>query len=81
MMFAAPAYIIERDINVNRMDIDLEEMCMQLLALHQPVAGDLRLITAVMKITTRTGANRRPGGQHLRGCSRSRRARSGNLPC
>jgi phosphate transport system protein len=44
--------VIERDINVNRMDIDLEEMCMQLLALHQPVAGDLRLITAVMKITT-----------------------------
>jgi phosphate transport system protein len=34
--------IIERDINVNRMDIDLEEICMQLLALHQPVAGDLR---------------------------------------
>ena len=44
--------IIECDINVNRMDIDLEEMCMQLLALHQPVAGDLRLITVVMKITT-----------------------------
>jgi phosphate transport system protein len=34
--------IIERDINVNQMDIDLEEICMQLLALHQPVAGDLR---------------------------------------
>jgi phosphate transport system protein len=44
--------IIERDLNVNRMDIDLEEMCLQLLALHQPVAGDLRLITAAMKITT-----------------------------
>ena len=25
---------------------------MQLLALHQPVAGDLRLITAVVKVTT-----------------------------
>jgi phosphate transport system protein len=44
--------IIERDNNVNRMDIDLEETCLQLLALHQPVAGDLRFITAVMKITT-----------------------------
>ena len=44
--------IIERDINVNRMDIDLEEMCLQFLALHQPVAGDLRFIAAVMKITT-----------------------------
>jgi phosphate transport system protein len=44
--------IIERDININRMDIDLEEMCLQFLALHQPVARDLRLITAAMKITT-----------------------------
>ena len=44
--------IIERDILVNRRDIDLEEMCLQFLALHQPVAGDLRFITAVMKITT-----------------------------
>ena len=50
--------IVERDLNVNRLDIDLEENCLQLLALHQPVAGDLRLITAAMKITTeleRTG--------------------------
>ncbi len=44
--------IIEQDSNVNRMDIDLEEMCLQFLALHQPVAGDLRLITAAMKITS-----------------------------
>lgn len=34
--------VTERDTNVNRMDIDLEEMCLQFLALHQPVAGDLR---------------------------------------
>jgi phosphate transport system protein len=44
--------ITERDINVNRMDIDVEETCLQFLALHQPVAGDLRFITAAMKITT-----------------------------
>jgi phosphate transport system protein len=44
--------ITERDINVNRMDIDVEEICVQVLALHQPVAGDLRFITAAMKITT-----------------------------
>jgi phosphate transport system protein len=42
----------ERDINVNRMDIEVEEICLQVLALHQPVAGDLRFITAAMKITT-----------------------------
>lgn len=44
--------ITERDINVNRMDIEVEEICLQVLALHQPVAGDLRFITAAMKITT-----------------------------
>ena len=44
--------IIEQDSNLNRMDIDLEEMCLQFLALHQPVARDLRLIAASMKITT-----------------------------
>jgi phosphate transport system protein len=48
----ATRMIIEQDSNVNRMDIDLEETCLQFLALHQPVAGDLRLITATMKITT-----------------------------
>jgi phosphate transport system protein len=44
--------IIEQDINVNRMDIEVEETCLQFLALHQPVAGDLRFITAAMRITT-----------------------------
>jgi len=48
----ATRMIVEQDSNVNRMDIDLEEICLQFLALHQPVAGDLRLITATMKITT-----------------------------
>ncbi len=48
----ASRIVIDRDITVNRMDIELEETCLQLLALHQPVAGDLRLITAAMKITT-----------------------------
>ena len=44
--------IIEQDSNVNRMDISLEEMCLQFLALHQPVAKDLRIIAAAMKITS-----------------------------
>lgn len=28
--------IIEQDLNLNHMDIDVEEMCLQFLALHQP---------------------------------------------
>ncbi len=49
---AGTRVIVEQDSNLNRMDIDLEEMCLQFLALHQPVARDLRLIAAAMKITT-----------------------------
>jgi len=44
--------IIERDRSVNRMDVEIDELCLRLLALHQPTARDLRLITTALKITT-----------------------------
>src|SRR6202049_4669565 len=43
---------IERDIEVNRMDTEMDERCIRLLALHQPAASDLRFITTGLKITT-----------------------------
>ena len=43
---------IERDHAVNRMDVEIDEFCIRLLALHQPAAKDLRLITTGLKITT-----------------------------
>src|SRR5260221_564632 len=43
---------IERDHQVNRYDVDIDEECLRLLALHQPAAKDLRLITTSLKITT-----------------------------
>ncbi len=43
---------IERDHAVNRMDVDIDDLCIRLLALHQPAAKDLRLITTALKITT-----------------------------
>ncbi len=43
---------IERDHAVNRMDVDIDDLCLRLLALHQPAAKDLRLITTALKITT-----------------------------
>jgi phosphate transport system protein len=43
---------IERDGDVNRMDIEIEDLCLRVLALHQPVANDLRLIAAGLKIAT-----------------------------
>lgn len=36
--------------NVNRMEIEIEEDVMRLLALRQPAARDLRLLTAILKI-------------------------------
>jgi phosphate transport system protein len=43
---------IARDHAVNRMDVEIDELCIRLLALHQPAARDLRLITTSLKITT-----------------------------
>jgi phosphate transport system protein len=43
---------IERDHAVNRMDVEIDDICLRLLALHQPAAKDLRLITTGLKITT-----------------------------
>lgn len=42
--------LIKADEEVNRLEVDLEEECLKILALHQPVANDLRLIVAVLKI-------------------------------
>jgi phosphate transport system protein len=41
---------IERDHSVNRIDVEIDELCLRLLALHQPAARDLRLITTALKI-------------------------------
>jgi len=43
---------IEVDHSVNRHDVEIDELCLRLLALHQPAARDLRLITTALKITT-----------------------------
>src|SRR6266849_9932882 len=44
--------VIERDREVNAYDVEVDERCVELLALHQPAAGDLRFITTAMKIVT-----------------------------
>ena len=42
--------VMEGDKQVDTAEVELEEECLKLLALYQPVAEDLRFITAVMKI-------------------------------
>ncbi|ERH09844.1 MAG: phosphate uptake regulator [halophilic archaeon J07HX64] len=44
--------IIEGDDDINRRYLDIESDCIELLALQQPVAGDLRFIASSFKIVT-----------------------------
>jgi len=44
--------VIEEDAEVNQLYLELEQDCVDLLALQQPVAGDLRFIAATFKIIT-----------------------------
>jgi phosphate transport system protein len=42
--------VIENDVHIDQMEIDVEEECLKILALHQPVAIDLRFIVTALKI-------------------------------
>ena len=42
----------ERDIELDHREVDVEEECLKTLALHQPVAADLRLLVAALKINS-----------------------------
>lgn len=42
--------IIERDWEIDEMEVEIEEECLKILALHQPVAVDLRFLVAAIKI-------------------------------
>ena len=44
--------VIKADDAVNRLEIEIDDLCLKLLALHQPTAGDLRFITSTMKINS-----------------------------
>ena len=63
MVHYAVKVVVERDDSnlaavqawerqVNTMHIEIDEVCLRLLALHQPAAGDLRLIAAAIKINS-----------------------------
>lgn len=42
--------VIELDSKIDREEVRIEEECLKMLALHQPVAADLRRLTTMMKI-------------------------------
>lgn len=44
--------VIQKDHQINALDVEIDEECIRLIALRQPMARDLRFITTAMKITT-----------------------------
>ncbi len=46
------AAVEEWERQVNRLHIEIDDLCLRLIALHQPAAGDLRLIAAALKINS-----------------------------
>jgi phosphate transport system protein len=44
--------VLQSESRVNQMEIEIDDQATSLLALQQPMAGDLRLITSVIKINT-----------------------------
>lgn len=46
------AHVAHSDQEVNRLEIEVDDLCRRILALRQPAASDLRLITTALKIVT-----------------------------
>jgi len=42
--------VIDGDIDIDQAEVDIEEECLKVLALHQPVADNLRYIISVLKM-------------------------------
>jgi len=42
--------VVDREAQTNAMEVEVEDDCLKILALHQPVATDLRYIIAILKI-------------------------------
>lgn len=48
----AGAEVIEGDSLIDDLELEVEEKCLDILALRQPVASDLRVVTAILKINS-----------------------------
>jgi len=44
--------VLAKEASINRMEVEIDDLAIKLLALQQPMAVDLRLIAAVLKINT-----------------------------
>ncbi len=44
--------VLQSEARINRLQIEIDDFAIRLLALHQPMAGDLRFLTAAIKINS-----------------------------
>lgn len=44
--------VVSDDFRVNRMEVEIDEECQNIIALRQPAAGDLRMVIAIIKTIT-----------------------------
>ena len=44
--------VVRDDYKINRLEVQIDEECTRILALHQPAASDLRLVIAIIKTIT-----------------------------
>jgi phosphate transport system protein len=44
--------VVVGDFEIDELEVEVEEECLKILALYQPVAGDLRFLVAVIKINS-----------------------------
>ncbi len=49
---ADPRKVIVDDAAIDAEEVSIEEECLKLMALYQPVAGDLRLIVTILKVNS-----------------------------
>lgn len=43
--------VVKRDSEIDALELEIDELCVEILALQQPMASDFRFITTAMKIT------------------------------
>ena len=44
--------VLESDVEIDRLELEIDHLCLELLLLQQPMAGDLRFIATAMKINS-----------------------------